>query len=164
MKKLSAYLDEAVAAEAARAARQHGVSLSAWLNAAAERGLLVEKRRDAIAERWAGDAFFEDPVLWAESVLQRPTSRFRAPCAPKKRKLSASLDEVVAADVALVAKQHGVSLSAWLNAAAERELTIERGRAGVAEWEAEHGPFTDEEIAWAESVLQRAGVAIRDRQ
>ena len=91
MKKLSAYLDEAVAAEAALAARQHGVSLSAWLNAVAERGLLVEKRRDAIAERWAGDAFFEDPVLWAESVLQRPTSRFRAPCAPKKRKLSASL-------------------------------------------------------------------------
>ena len=163
MKKLSVYLEEAVAAEAAQAAERRGVSLSAWLSSAAERGLLVEKRRDAIAERWAGDAFFEDPLLWAESVLKRPASRFRAACAVRKKKSSVSLDEAVAAEVALVAERYGVSRSEWLNAAAERQLTIERGRAAVAEWEAGHGPFTEEEIAWAESVLERAGVAIRDR-
>ena len=163
MKKLSVYLEEAVAAKAAETAERQGVSLSAWLNSAAERGLLVEKRRDAIAERWAGDALFEDPLLWAESVLKRPASRSRAACAVSKKKSSVSLDEAVAAEVALVAERYGVSRSEWLNAAAERQLTIERGLAAVAEWKAEHGPFSEEEIAWADSVLARAGVAIQDR-
>ncbi len=33
---------------------------------------------------------------------------------------------------------------------------IEAGLAAVAEWEAENGPFTEEEIAWADAVLDRA--------
>ena len=33
---------------------------------------------------------------------------------------------------------------------------IKAGLAAVAEWEAEHGPFTEEEIAWANEVLDRA--------
>lgn len=33
---------------------------------------------------------------------------------------------------------------------------IKAGLAAVAEWEAEHGPFTEEEIAWADAVLDRA--------
>ena len=74
LKRLSVYVEEAVAAEAAEAAERRGVSLSAWLNSAAERGFLVEKRGDAIAERWAGDAFLEDPLLWAELVMKRPAS------------------------------------------------------------------------------------------
>ncbi|MFN3215871.1 MAG: hypothetical protein ACE367_05200 [Acidimicrobiales bacterium] len=49
-----------------------------------------------------------------------------------------------------------MSLSAWLNAAAERALLIERGLAGVAEWEAEHGELSGEELAWADSVLDRS--------
>ncbi|WP_419846858.1 hypothetical protein [Candidatus Poriferisocius sp.] len=32
---------------------------------------------------------------------------------------------------------------------------IKAGLAAVAEWEAEHGPFTEEEIAWANEVLDR---------
>ncbi len=31
---------------------------------------------------------------------------------------------------------------------------IERGLAGVAEWEAEHGELSVEELAWADSVLE----------
>ena len=54
------------------------------------------------------------------------------------------------------AKRVGVSLSAWLNVAAERALVIERGLAGVAEWEAEHGALSTEELAWADSVLDRS--------
>jgi hypothetical protein len=46
-------------------------------------------------------------------------------------------------------------LSAWLNAAAERALLVEQGLAGVAEWEAEHGELSPEELAWADSVLDR---------
>ena len=33
---------------------------------------------------------------------------------------------------------------------------IKAGLAAVAEWEAENGPFTEEEIAWANEVLDRA--------
>ena len=33
---------------------------------------------------------------------------------------------------------------------------IKAGLAAVAEWEAENGAFTDEELAWADEVLDRA--------
>lgn len=72
------------------------------------------------------------------------------------RKLSVALEESVAAEAAGAAERGGVSLSAWLNAAAERALLIERGLLAVAEWEAEHGELSVEELAWADSVLDRA--------
>jgi hypothetical protein len=71
------------------------------------------------------------------------------------RKLSVALEKSVAARAADVAERRGVSLSAWLNAAAERALLVEQGLAGVAEWEAEHGELSPEELAWADSVLDR---------
>ena len=80
------------------------------------------------------------------------------------RKLSVYLDEAVAAEAALVAERHGVSLSKWLNAAAERGLIIERGLAAMDEWDAENGPPSEEAIAWADSVLDRAGIVPPDRQ
>lgn len=79
------------------------------------------------------------------------------------KKLSVALDETVASEAALAAEKKGLSLSAWLNAAAERSLTIERGLAAVAEWEAEHGALSEDDLAWADSVLDRAGVLPRDR-
>ena len=72
------------------------------------------------------------------------------------RKLSVALDESVAAKAADVAERRGLSLSAWLNAAAERALLLEQGLARVAEWEAEHGELSAEELAWADSVLDRS--------
>lgn len=72
------------------------------------------------------------------------------------RKLSVALEESVAAQAADAAQRRGVSLSAWLNAAAERALLIERGLAGMAEWEAEQGELSVEELAWADSVLDRS--------
>lgn len=79
------------------------------------------------------------------------------------KKLSVALDETVAREAALAAEKQGLSFSAWLNAAAERALLIEGGLAAVAEWEAENGAFTDEELAWADSVLEQRGVVVRDR-
>lgn len=80
------------------------------------------------------------------------------------KKLSVALDESVAADAASAAELHGVSLSAWINAAAERALVVEAGLAAVRSWEADHGGLTPEELAWADAVLdaraetgQRAG-------
>lgn len=71
------------------------------------------------------------------------------------RKLSVALDELVAEAAAASAERHGLSLSAWLNRAAEKALAIEDGLAAVAEWEAENGPFTAEEIASARANLSR---------
>ena len=70
------------------------------------------------------------------------------------RKVSIALSEEVAQAVADVAARRGVSLSSWLNAAAERALVVEAGLAGVREWEAEHGELTREELAWADEILE----------
>ena len=69
------------------------------------------------------------------------------------KKLSIALDETVAEGAAAAAEREGLSLSAWINKAAERALRIERGMAAVREWEAEHGEITDEERAWADATL-----------
>jgi len=75
------------------------------------------------------------------------------------QKLSVSLDESVAERAATAAERHGLSLSAWLNAAAERALVLEAGLAAVRDWEADHGVLSDQELAWADAVLD----AGRDR-
>jgi len=80
------------------------------------------------------------------------------------RKLSVALDDDVAAAAATSAKRRGLSLSAWLNAAAARALAIEDGLAAVAEWEAEHGPLTDEELAAADAVLDGPARSRRTRR
>ena len=72
------------------------------------------------------------------------------------KKLSIALDERVAEAAAASAERHGLSLSAWLNRAAQNALALEDGLAAVAEWEAEHGAFTAEEIAAADAVLDAA--------
>jgi hypothetical protein len=69
------------------------------------------------------------------------------------RKLSVALDEQIAAAAAVAAERKGLSFSAWLNQAAQHALAIEEGLAAVADWEAEHGPFTAEELAAADAIL-----------
>ena len=80
------------------------------------------------------------------------------------KKLSVALDETVAREAALAAEKKGLSLSAWLNAAAERALLIEGGLAAVAELEAELGPFTEEQLARADALVERSRISRRDRQ
>ncbi|HUP69346.1 MAG TPA: hypothetical protein VM142_05975 [Acidimicrobiales bacterium] len=69
------------------------------------------------------------------------------------RKLSVALEDEVAAAASALAARRGQSLSAWLNEAAARAIAIEDGLAGVGEWEAEHGPLTDDELAAADEIL-----------
>lgn len=71
------------------------------------------------------------------------------------RKLSVALDDSTAKAAAEAAARAGMSLSAWLNRAAENELAIGRGLAAVSEWEAEHGELTAEELAAADKLLGR---------
>lgn len=75
------------------------------------------------------------------------------------KKLSVALDEGVARGAADAAARHGVSLSSWLNAAAERALLVEEGLAAVKSWEAEHGELTADELAWAARVLDGSDIA-----
>jgi hypothetical protein len=64
-------------------------------------------------------------------------------------KLAITVDPEVYAQVIAAAEAEGVSVSAWMTAAARRELRLRDGLAGVAEWEAEHGSLTGEELAAA---------------
>jgi hypothetical protein len=74
------------------------------------------------------------------------------------QKLSIALDEDVARAAKDAAECDGLSLSAWLNEAAREALAIKDGLAAVAEYEAEYGAFTEEELAEARAVLARAGI------
>lgn len=77
------------------------------------------------------------------------------------KKLSVALDETVARQVAHAAERHGLSVSAWLNQAAENALAIEAGLEAVREWEVEHGALTEDELAAADAILDRLDVAER---
>ena len=71
------------------------------------------------------------------------------------RKLSIALDVAVAVAAADAAERAGMSLSAWLNHAAEHALAIESGLDSVREWERDHGVLTADELAEADSLLDR---------
>ncbi|MGH9086929.1 MAG: hypothetical protein ACRDYZ_02285 [Acidimicrobiales bacterium] len=84
-------------------------------------------------------------------------------------KRSVSLADEVARAVEAAAKEDGVSFSAWLSSAAERQLRVRRGLRGVAQWESEAGSLTAEELAAGEALLGRllsgvSGVASRVRR
>jgi len=84
-------------------------------------------------------------------------------------KRSVSLADEVATAVETAAEEDGMSFSAWLSSAAERQLRVRRGLRGVADWEEEAGALTAEEIANGEALLARlfqgvSGVASRVRR
>jgi hypothetical protein len=73
------------------------------------------------------------------------------------KKLSVALDDRVARAASASAERQGLSLSAWLNRAAENALAIDDGLAAVAEWEAEQGALTTEELSAADAILDGSG-------
>jgi fermentation-respiration switch protein FrsA (DUF1100 family) len=84
-------------------------------------------------------------------------------------KRSVSLADDVATAVETAAGEDGVSFSAWLSTAAERQLRVRQGLRGVAAWGAEAGALTAEEIAAGEALLARllsgvSGMASRVRR
>ena len=54
------------------------------------------------------------------------------------------------------ARAQGTTVSALMTSAAEDLLRRRRGLAAVAEYEAEHGAFTEEELAEADRILDEA--------
>lgn len=61
-------------------------------------------------------------------------------------KLAITVDSDVHERVVAAAADEGVSVSAWMTAAARRSLLVRDGLRAVSEWEKEHGAFSDAEI------------------
>jgi hypothetical protein len=72
------------------------------------------------------------------------------------RKITITLDESLVAAVEAAARDAGVPVSRLIASAAEREMRRVIGLAAVAEWEAEHGAFTADEIAAARAEMAAA--------
>ena len=70
-------------------------------------------------------------------------------------KRSVSLDDQLAQAIERASEHDGVSFSAWLAAAAARQLRLREGLLGVEEWEAEAGALTPAERAAGEALLVR---------
>ena len=73
-------------------------------------------------------------------------------------RLSISLPPEVEVAVRAAAEDAGLSVSAWVAAAAEQAARIQQGRAAVAEYEAEYGRLSDAERHEARRVLADLGV------
>ena len=61
-------------------------------------------------------------------------------------KLAITVDSDVHERVVAAAADEGVSVSAWMTAAARRSLLVRDGLRAVSEWEAEHGAFSVAEL------------------
>jgi predicted transcriptional regulator len=72
------------------------------------------------------------------------------------RKVTITLDEDLVAAMTVAAREAGIPLSRMIASAAEREMRRRLGLAAVAEWEAEHGAFTPEELAAARAEMAAA--------
>ena len=76
-------------------------------------------------------------------------------------KLAITVDPEVHERVVAAAAAEGVSVSAWMTAAARHALKLQDGLAAVAEWEAEHGAFTEEELDAARRRVGASGLEQR---
>jgi hypothetical protein len=72
------------------------------------------------------------------------------------RKVTITLDEELVRALGAAARDAGIPLSRLIASAAEREMRLRIGQAVVAEWEAEHGAFTPEELAAARAEMAAA--------
>lgn len=68
------------------------------------------------------------------------------------RKIAISLDPQLAQQVRDAANARGTTVSGWLGRAAANQLQQEKLGAFLDTWEAEDGPFTEDEFATVERV------------
>jgi len=79
-------------------------------------------------------------------------------------KIAITVDPNVHAKVIRAARHDNMSVSAWMTAAARHALQLRDGLAAVAEWEREHGAFSEGELAGArEPVRQKHTTPARRR-
>jgi hypothetical protein len=73
-----------------------------------------------------------------------------------RKKRSISIPPGLDAEIAAAAQAAGMSYSAWIAQTARKEFIIRAGLEAVGQFEAEHGPFTADEIAEADEWATRA--------
>jgi hypothetical protein len=71
----------------------------------------------------------------------------------KVDKLSVSFDAALGDAVRAAAKRSGAGISRWLAQAAAARLRADALSEFLEDWEAQHGPLTDEELATAAAQL-----------
>jgi hypothetical protein len=75
-----------------------------------------------------------------------------------RKKRSISIPPELDAEIAAAAQDAGMSYSAWIAQTVRKEFTIQAGLEAVSQYEAEHGPFSPDEIAkadeWAARITQ----------
>ena len=78
-----------------------------------------------------------------------------------RKKRSISIPPELDAEIAAAAQDAGMSYSAWITQTARKEFIIRAGLEAVSRYEAEHGPFTPDELAeadeWATRVTRPPG-------
>jgi cytosine/adenosine deaminase-related metal-dependent hydrolase len=72
------------------------------------------------------------------------------------KKVTITIPEETHAKASALAKKVGLPFSTWLAQTAEHEVRVQEGLEAMREWEEEHGAFTEDEVAWAESQLTEA--------
>lgn len=72
------------------------------------------------------------------------------------KKVTITLAEELVDAISEVAREDGVPVSRLIAGATERELRLRAGRRLIAEWQAEHGAFTPEELAAARAEMAAA--------
>ena len=78
-----------------------------------------------------------------------------------RKKRSISIPPELDAEIAAAAQDAGMSYSAWIAQTVRKEFTIQAGLEAVSQYEAEHGPFSPDEIAeadeWAARITRPPG-------
>ena len=72
-----------------------------------------------------------------------------------RKKRSISVPPELDAAIAAAAQDAGMSYSAWIAQTARKEFIIRAGLEAVSKYEAEHGPFSPDEIAEADKWAAR---------
>ena len=71
-------------------------------------------------------------------------------------KRSVAFDPQVWKEAEAAAREEHTSLSALVNDALSEQLALRRGLRAMREWQAEHGAFSNDELAAADAALDRA--------
>lgn len=79
-------------------------------------------------------------------------------------KLAITVEAGVHAKLLRAAEAEGMSVSAWMTAAARQALLVRAGLAAVREWESEHGTLTAQELEAARRRLAGSGRVARRKK
>jgi predicted transcriptional regulator len=76
------------------------------------------------------------------------------------RKITITIPDEIADALSEIAEQDGVPVSRLITGAAEAELRRRGARKVIADWQAEHGAFTPDELAAARAEMAAADLEV----